>query len=99
MPSYSDQKSGDLDLLQRIVQKEAAALASFYDGHAATVFAFLCKMFCDRTEAEDVLQETFFQVFREAVRYDPSRGSPVAWLIKIARSMVDPIVKTIVLRN
>ena len=86
MPSYPDQRLGDLELMQRIVRQDAAAFSSFYDGHAPTVFAFLCKMFCDRTEAEDVLQETFWQVWREAVRYEPSRGSPVAWLIKIARS-------------
>ena len=86
MSSHPDQKLGDLDLLRRIARQEEAALAEFYDGHAKTVFAFLCRMFSDRIEAEDVLQETFLQVWREAVRYDPLRGSPIAWLIKIARS-------------
>jgi len=72
--------------MQGIARRDAQALAAFYDHHAPTVFAFLCRMFRDRMEAEDVLQETFFQVWREGGKYDPSRGSPVAWLIQIARS-------------
>jgi RNA polymerase sigma-70 factor (ECF subfamily) len=86
MPCYSDQKSGGLEQMQAMMRGDAAEFAHFYDGYAPTVFAFLCKMFRDRTEAEDMLQETFLQAWRQAARYDPDRGSPIAWLIKIARS-------------
>jgi RNA polymerase sigma-70 factor (ECF subfamily) len=37
-------------------------------------------------EAADLLQETFVQAWQSAHRYDPGRGSEIAWLITIARS-------------
>jgi RNA polymerase sigma-70 factor (ECF subfamily) len=84
--SDSDRNATALAAIQGIVRRDADAFAGFYDCYAATVVAFLCKMFSDRAEAEDVLQETFWQVWRQACTYDASRGSPVAWLIQIARS-------------
>jgi len=86
MPFEPDRDAADFIEMQGIARRDAQALAAFYDHHAPTVFAFLCRMFRDRMEAEDILQETFFQVWREGGKYDPSRGSPVAWLIQIARS-------------
>lgn len=86
MPADLDQHAAAFVAMQGIVRRDAAAFAMFYDRHAPMVFAFLCKMFTNRTEAEDVLQETFWQVWREACNYDSSRGSPVAWLVQIARS-------------
>jgi RNA polymerase sigma-70 factor (ECF subfamily) len=40
----------------------------------------------NRSDAEEVLQEVFLQAWRSAPHYDPSRGSPEAWLIMMARS-------------
>ncbi len=40
----------------------------------------------DRQAAEDVLQETYVQVWSNAAQYDPARGQPMAWLVTIARS-------------
>ena len=43
-------------------------------------------MLRNRSDAEEVLQEVFLQAWRCAPHYDPSRGSPEAWLIMMARS-------------
>jgi RNA polymerase sigma-70 factor (ECF subfamily) len=40
----------------------------------------------DRGEAEDVVQETFLELWRRAPANDPARGSPEAWAVLIARS-------------
>jgi RNA polymerase sigma-70 factor (ECF subfamily) len=39
-----------------------------------------------RSDAEDLLQEVFLQVWRQAQSYSPERGSPEAWLITMTRS-------------
>lgn len=76
----------DLDLLARIAAGSADALSAFYDRHAPQVLGLLCRMMNDRNDAEDVLQETFLQVWRDARRYDPGRASPRGWLLLLARS-------------
>jgi RNA polymerase sigma-70 factor, ECF subfamily len=80
------QEFSDQEIMQGIVRREAEAFATFYNRHAPMVFGFLLRLLRERTEAEDVLQETFWQIWRQAGAYDSSRGSPVAWLIQIARS-------------
>ena len=40
----------------------------------------------DRGEAEDVVQETFIELWRRASQFDPDRGGAIAWVVTIARS-------------
>jgi RNA polymerase sigma-70 factor (ECF subfamily) len=76
----------DLDLLCEIAAGSGEALGLFYDRHASLALGLLCRMLGDRNEAEEVLQEVFLQVWRDARRYDPGRSSPRGWLLLLARS-------------
>ncbi len=76
----------DETLLARAGEGDRAAFAAFYDRHAARALGLLVKLLCDRAAAEDVLQETFLQVWSRAAQFDMSRGSPLVWLLMIARS-------------
>lgn len=73
-------------LLREIADGSSEALGLFYDLHASLVLGFLCRMLGDRSEAEEVLQEVFLQVWRDSMRYDAGRSSPRGWLLLIARS-------------
>jgi len=73
-------------LLRRITRGEHAALGEFYDLHAGLAHGLAVRILRDASEAEDVVQEVFVQVWRQAGRYDPGRGSPEAWVCTIARS-------------
>ena len=79
-------ESLDLDLLHAIAAGSGEALGLFYDRHAPLALGLLCRMLGDRDEAEEVLQEVFLQVWRDARRYDPGRSSPRGWLLLLARS-------------
>lgn len=76
----------DSSLLSRIGQSDRAAFTAFYDRHAPRIFGLLERMLGPGRETEDVLQETFLQVWRRAAAYEPTRGEPVPWLVMIARS-------------
>lgn len=75
-----------LPLLERLARGDRAALAELFDSHGGLVNALALRILRDASEAEDVVQEVFLQVWRQAERYDASRGSPEAWLSTIARS-------------
>lgn len=62
------------------------ALAALYDAYAKILFGLLLRILHSRTEAEDVLQEVFVQVWQRAADFDAARGRPFTWLVTLARS-------------
>src|SRR5271169_886884 len=73
-------------LLQRLASGDTAALGEFYDRFAALVNGLALRILRDAQDAEDVVQEVFLQVWRQATRFDPARGSVEAWLCMMART-------------
>ena len=63
-----------------------SALAELYDRHARLLYALALRIVREATDAEDVLQEVFSQVWRQASRFDTSRGTVVGWLVTVTRS-------------
>ncbi|MGD9644600.1 MAG: sigma-70 family RNA polymerase sigma factor [Pirellulales bacterium] len=76
----------DTQMLDRIAHGDQQAFAAFYDRHAPRVFGLLMRWLRVRDDAEDTLQEIFWQVWRCAKQYDPNRAAPEAWLVLLARS-------------
>jgi RNA polymerase sigma-70 factor (ECF subfamily) len=76
----------DLGLLQRIATRDEAALAEFYDRHSRLAYSVIMRILRSQSDAEDVLQETFVRVWSRAETYDALRGTPGAWLTRIARN-------------
>jgi len=73
-------------LLQKLAKGDKAALSEFYDLYAGLVNGIALRILRDVAEAEDVVQEVFLQAWRQAERYDASRGTPQAWLCTMART-------------
>ena len=82
----SEQVSDEV-LASRVARGDSTALETLYDRHASTVLAVSLKVIGDRAAAEDVLQETFWRVWRSASTYQPQRGSFTGWLFRIARNL------------
>ncbi len=76
----------DQDLLGRTAARDRVAFGALYDRYAPRAFGLILRIIRNRTDAEDVLQETFLQVWNQASRYDPTRSAPDVWLLLIARS-------------
>ena len=73
-------------LIQRVANQDRAAFSQLYERFSTLVFTLAMRMLKARSDAEDLLQEVFVQVWRQARGYSAERGSPEAWIINIARS-------------
>jgi RNA polymerase sigma factor (sigma-70 family) len=72
--------------LARIAAGDRAALRIVYQDTSAKLFGVCLRILNDRSEAEDVLQEVYLTVWRKAGSFDPTRASPITWLVAIARN-------------
>jgi RNA polymerase sigma-70 factor, ECF subfamily len=76
----------DVELLKAVARGDEQALAQLYDRYRGILFGLLVRILNSREEAEDVLQEVFLQVWRQAADFDEKRGKPFTWLVTLARS-------------
>lgn len=83
-------------LIARCAQGDQAALARLYDLTAAQVNGLALRILADREMAEEITGDVYLQVWRSAGSYDAGRGSPLAWLLTIARSRSVDRVRAVV---
>jgi RNA polymerase sigma-70 factor (ECF subfamily) len=79
--------ASDEELVARVAQGDSGSLEILYDRYASAVLGISVKVSGDRTVAEDVLQETFWHVWKSADTYQSQRGSFTGWLFKIVRNL------------
>jgi len=72
-------------LMQEITQRRQQALKELYSRYARSLRALIGSVVHEESEADDVLQESFLQIWREAHHYSPKAGKPLGWVITIAR--------------
>jgi len=76
-------------LLLAVAEQDAAAEAAFaqlYQALAGRVHALALRILRDGAAAEEVVEDCFWQVWRQAARFDPARGCAEAWVLTLARS-------------
>jgi RNA polymerase sigma-70 factor, ECF subfamily len=85
--------TADLDaLLRRVAQRDAEAFAAFYDDTRARVYGLVTRVLRDPGYSEETTQDVYLQVWRTADNYNPSAGTPLAWLMTLAhRRAVDRV--------
>jgi RNA polymerase sigma-70 factor (ECF subfamily) len=74
------------DWIAALVDRDQAALSCLYDALIAQVYGLALRITRQTQLAEEVAQDTFWQVWRQAPRFDASRGNAKAWVMTIARS-------------
>jgi RNA polymerase sigma-70 factor (ECF subfamily) len=72
--------------IRRVAGGDRAALRLVYDATAAKLFGVCLRILNDRSEAEDVLQDVYLNIWRKAAAFDETRASPITWLVAIARN-------------
>jgi len=84
-----------VDLIRQVANQDRDAFSYLYDRFSSLVFTLAMRMLRARSDAEDLLQEVFVQVWRQAQSYSVQRGSPEAWIINIARSRAIDKIRSI----
>lgn len=72
--------------IEAIVDHDERALAALYDATFTRVFGLVRRIVRNTAMAEEVVEDAYFQVWRQAVRFDPARGKALTWLLGMARS-------------
>jgi RNA polymerase sigma-70 factor (ECF subfamily) len=84
-----------VNLIQKVANQDRDAFSQLYDRFSSLVFTLAMRMLKVRSDAEDLLQEVFVQVWRQAQSYSVQRGSPEAWIVNIARSRAIDKIRSI----
>jgi RNA polymerase sigma-70 factor (ECF subfamily) len=82
----NDQAGEDRRLMSRVAGGDADALGELYDHYGRVVFGLIYRMLGSPESAEEVAQNAFHSVWRQAAAYRPERGSVRNWLLAIARN-------------
>ncbi len=69
-----------------VAEHDERAISALYDATFARVYSLVLRIVRSPALAEEVVEETYFQVWRQAVRFDATRGSAITWLLSMARS-------------
>ena len=77
---------GDAALMRRIADGDETALAAVYDRYGRLVYSVALRILRSADLAEEVTQDIFFQLWRTAPAFNPSRGSLSGWLLVCARN-------------
>lgn len=76
----------DGELLRRLEAREADALEALYGRYSAFVMGIALRVLGTREEAEEVVQDVFWQLWKSTLCYDPARGRFSTWLFSVARN-------------
>jgi RNA polymerase sigma-70 factor (ECF subfamily) len=79
-------RDGEREVIRRVEQGDAGALRTLYERYAGRAMAIALRVLQQPHEAEEVVQETFLEIWKRASSYDPNRGAVAAWVCTIART-------------
>lgn len=83
----------DMGLLTRIQSGDQGAMAAFFDRYSTMVYSVALRVLKDSSEAEDVMQEIFVQVWRNPGAFISGRGSLGGWVVAVARNRAIDVLR------
>src|SRR6266545_6971306 len=86
-------RDADASLMEGLLQKEAGAAAALYDRYASRIYGLGLRLLGNKSDAEDLVQDTFLKVWRRGSSFDPQRGPLDAWILLNARSLAIDLLR------
>jgi RNA polymerase sigma-70 factor (ECF subfamily) len=75
----------DVDLMLGIQSGDADALSQLYDRYNGIVKALILRIIHNDTEADDLLQEVFMEIWNQAKNFSAEKGKPLGWMVTLTR--------------
>ena len=88
-----DRRAEEAELLGRIAAGDERAIEALHRRYAGPLYSLAFQVTRADRFAQDVVQEVFVAVWRDAGRFDPARGSVAAWLFSLARHKAIDLVR------
>ncbi len=84
--SRPSQDPSDVDLVREMAEGDPDALRDLYRRHSSRAYSLALRIGGNEADAQEVLVDSFHQVWRQANQYDASRASVAGWVLNIPRS-------------
>src|ERR1041385_7089899 len=75
----------DLELMQGIQNEDPDALSKLYDRYNGILKALILRVIHNESEADDLLQEIFMEIWNQAKNFSSHKGKPLGWMVTLAR--------------
>src|SRR6202166_3028992 len=75
----------DVDLMLGIQSGDADALSQLYDRYNGIMKALILRIIRNDTEADDLLQEVFMEIWNQAKNFSAEKGKPLGWMVTLTR--------------
>jgi RNA polymerase sigma-70 factor, ECF subfamily len=75
----------DVDLMLRIQSGDPDALSELYDRYSGILKALILRIIHNDTEADDLLQEVFMEIWNQAKNFSSAKGKPLGWMVTVTR--------------
>jgi RNA polymerase sigma-70 factor (ECF subfamily) len=83
----------DPGLVALCARGERDALAALYDRYGRAAYSLARRIVRDPSHAEDVVQEAFLAVWRQAGRFDATRARPSTWILTLVHNKAIDVLR------
>jgi RNA polymerase sigma-70 factor (ECF subfamily) len=82
----ADEASELVDLLRRVAARDEAAFSALYKRTNAKLYGIVARILTRGDAGAEALQEAYVRIWEKAADFNPSKGSPLAWMATIVRN-------------
>ena len=83
----------DGQLVELVAEKDAGALEALYDRYGRAAYSLARRILAEETLAQDVVQEVFLSLWRDAARFDAGRGTVATYLLSMTHHRAVDVVR------
>ena len=87
LPANEPNTLDDQTLLARVAEGDTRALDTLYERYARVVYGVALRIVGDSQQAEDIVQETFWRIWRRGRTFQAGRGQAASWIFGIAHNL------------